>query len=324
MKKEVSLVLSGGGARGLAHIGAIRELESRGYRIVALAGTSIGALVGAAYASGHLDALEHFLVSLNKDDMARLLDFTFSERGLVKGDRIMARLRRLMPDCRIEDLPVPLAIVASDLVNGEERVYRRGSVYRAIRASASLPGLLTPAGGHRQALVDGGVLNPLPLDRVERVPGSLLVAVNLYASTPPGFVPVSGAPARTLLEKAGFMQRVRRGWDELREWRGGLMGYFLEAGNNCGTYAGILKRSIGLMMCRMAEQSIALHRPDVLVAIPMETAGPLDFHKAAPLVELGKECMSQALEAYKTQTVQGRMARWWKLFFKKKKPAVGG
>lgn len=312
MKKDIALVLSGGGARGLAHIGVIRELERRGYHVTALAGTSIGSLVGAAYAYGCLDKLERFLTSLDRDEVARLMDFTLSERGLVKGNRLFTKLHEVLPDCRIEDLPVPLTIVASDLTSGKERVYTRGNVYEAMRASMAIPGLLTAVNDHKHMLVDGGILNPLPLNRVVRAPGNWLFAVNLYAVPEPDFVPLQGGTVPPVLADAGWMYKVRRGWDGLKAWRGGLMGRFLDSGDECDTYTGILKRAVGLMMLRMAEQAIALERPDVVVPVPITAAGPLDFHKSAALVALGKQRAAKALDAFEVEASRSGFSYWWK------------
>lgn len=145
-KRKAALVLAGGGARGVAHIGAIEELESQGFEISAVAGTSMGALVGGVYASGHLEPFKEWLCALDKYKVFSLVDFALSTEGLVKGDRVMKAMKELVPDVKIEKMPVPFAAVAADLLTGREVVLERGGLYDAIRASISDPfGLQTRA-----------------------------------------------------------------------------------------------------------------------------------------------------------------------------------
>lgn len=311
-KKDVALVLSGGGARGAAHIGVIRELERRGYRIVSVTGTSIGSLVGFAYASGRLDELEKVLLSLGYDEMARLLDFTFSGRGLVKGKRIFALLRKTIPDRNLEELPIPTVMVASDLTSGEERVYTRGSAYQAMRSSMAIPGVLTAVNELQHTLVDGGILNPLPLNRAVRPAGSILVAVNLYAVIDSRSGPLRGVPVRKVLESSSLMDRMRDTWKGIKAWRGDVMDYLLVSSETTASYAGLLKRAAALMMLRMAEQSIRLEQPDIVVSIPFTAAGPLDFQKTAQLLSLGTDRSVAALDAYEAEGPREKWIRWCK------------
>lgn len=181
MKKEVALVLSSGSSRGLAHIGAIEALEERGYNITSVAGCSMGAIVGGMYAAGKLAELKSWFVEMNRKRMLELTDFKIGAHYLVKGEKIMDALGELIPNVRIEDLPIPLSLVATDMHSGEEVVFRSGNLNRAIRASFSIPVVLRPVREGDMLLMDGGIVNPLPLNRVERHEGDLLVASNVSA-----------------------------------------------------------------------------------------------------------------------------------------------
>ena len=179
---SAALVLSMGGARGIAHIGVIEALLAHGYHITSLAGSSMGALVGAMYATGRLEACKQWLCTWNRRKMWQLADLSLSRDGLVKGDRFIRELSRLLPDVNIEDLPLPYAALATDITSGEEVKFDHGSLFDAIRASISIPMLFRPfRRGDHQLLVDGGILNPLPLNHAVRTPGDLLVAVDVNA-----------------------------------------------------------------------------------------------------------------------------------------------
>ncbi|MEE1289126.1 MAG: patatin-like phospholipase family protein, partial [Bacteroidaceae bacterium] len=178
-KQKVALALASGGAKGFAHIGAIEALEESGYEITSIAGASMGALIGGIYAAGGLDKVKEWMYDLTDREVFRLVDFTFSPNALVKGNRIMDALKAIVPDCNIEDLKIPYCAVATDLKEGQEVVFRSGSLYDAIRASISIPMLFRPVEHGDMLLIDGGITNGLPLDRVVRTEGDKLVAVNL-------------------------------------------------------------------------------------------------------------------------------------------------
>ena len=179
MEKNVALVLSGGGPRGFAYIGAIEELESRGYRITSIAGTSIGSLIGGVYAAGKLDDVKQWLYSLDVWNMFSLIDFSLSMNHLVKGDRIISALKDIVPQINIEDLNIPYKAVATNLYTGEEVVFSSGDLFSAIRASISIPTLFKPVEYNDSLLIDGAMSNCLPINRVERTPGDILVAFDV-------------------------------------------------------------------------------------------------------------------------------------------------
>ncbi|MDE5787282.1 MAG: patatin-like phospholipase family protein, partial [Bacteroidaceae bacterium] len=177
--KDVALVLSSGSARGLAHIGVIEELEARGYRITSVAGCSMGALVGGIYAAGKLKEYREWMKGINRRQMLELVDFSLSLNHLVKGERIIEAIMKIVPDIDIENLPIPYCAIATDWAAGEEIVFRKGSLFQAIRASISLPSFFNPVRRDNMILIDGGITNPLPLNRVERKEGDLLVGADV-------------------------------------------------------------------------------------------------------------------------------------------------
>lgn len=179
--KEVALVCSSGSSRGLTQIGAIDALIERGYHIHSVAGCSIGAIIGGLYAAGKLEELKSFFREMNMRQMFRLSDFSVGREYLIKGSKLLDTFGSMIPDRRIEDLPTPLALIATDIRTGREQVFREGNLATLIRASFSLPVILRPVEYQDMLLVDGGVTNPLPLNRVDRKDGDILVALNVSA-----------------------------------------------------------------------------------------------------------------------------------------------
>ena len=159
-KQDVALVLSSGGARGLAHIGAIEELEANGYRISSIAGSSMGALIGGVYAAGKIKEFREWMKGIDRKKMLELTDFSLSLNHIVKGTRIIEAIMEFVPDVPIEDLPIPYCAVATDLKAGKEVVFSKGSLFKAIRASISLPSFYEPVERDNMILIDGGVINP--------------------------------------------------------------------------------------------------------------------------------------------------------------------
>lgn len=265
-KKRAALVLGGGGARGVAHIGAIEELERQGFEISAVAGTSMGALVGGVYASGRLDPFREWMCALDKYKVFGLVDFALSTEGLVKGDRVMEAMKALVPDVEIERMPVSFAAVAADLLTGDEVVLDAGGLYDAIRASISIPSVFKPIHRDGRVLIDGGTVNPLPVNRVRREEGDLLVAVDVSA-------PFGADPA----------QRV----------------------NASLNYYKVLIASSQIMQQHIAQLMCRLYVPDVLVELPADSYGMFEFYRSEELVEAGRAATRAALERYAEKTENG-------------------
>jgi predicted acylesterase/phospholipase RssA len=178
-RKDVALVLSSGGPRGFAYIGAIESLQAHGFRITSVAGTSMGSLIGGIFAAGKLPEFKEWLYSLDAWKVFSLMDLSIAKNHIVKGERIIDAIREIVPEVRIEDLGVPFCAVAADLYTGEEVVFDRGPLFTAVRASISIPSLFRPVQWGDTVLVDGAVANCLPLDRVRRTENDLLVAFDV-------------------------------------------------------------------------------------------------------------------------------------------------
>ncbi|MEE4309827.1 patatin-like phospholipase family protein [Pseudomonas alliivorans] len=181
MKKRIALVLGSGGARGYAHIGVIQELERRGYEIACIAGCSMGAVVGGIYAAGKLDRYSEWIESLDYLDVLRLVDVSF-RLGAIRGEKVFGQIRDIVGEINIEDLRIPYTAVATDLTNQQEIWFQEGCLHQAMRASAAIPSLFTPVMQGGRMLVDGGLLNPLPIVPVVSSHCDLIVAVNLNST----------------------------------------------------------------------------------------------------------------------------------------------
>ncbi len=179
MKKKVALVLSTGGARGIAHIGVIEELIKQDYNISSIAGCSMGALVGAAFASDSLDQCKKVMCDLNRRNLFNYVDFTLNRKGLIKGNRIRKELEKLFGNKNIEDLSMPFTAIATDILNEKEVIFESGNIVDAIRASISLPFIFEPFKKDDKLLLDGGLINPLPLNQVKRHPEDILIGVSV-------------------------------------------------------------------------------------------------------------------------------------------------
>ena len=179
IRKNVALVLSSGGPRGFAYIGAIEELESRGYKITSIAGTSIGSLIGGIYAAGRLPQLKEWLFTLDSWKVFTLMDLSIGRNHLMKGDKLIQTIKTIVPDINIEDLEIPFKAIATDLYTGEEVIFDSGDLFQAIRASISIPSLFRPVKYSYRTLVDGGIANTFPLNRVQRSGDDILVGFNV-------------------------------------------------------------------------------------------------------------------------------------------------
>ncbi len=278
--RNAALVLSSGGARGLAHIGAIEELEAQDYRIRSVAGCSMGALVGGMYAAGRLAEFKEWMQTVDRRKILSLIDLSLSIDHIVKGERVIDALKEIVPDVRIEDLPIQYQAVATDWENGREVVFRSGSLYEAIRASISLPLFFNPVRRDGMILVDGGILNPLPLKQGSEMEGDMLVAVNVS-----GFY-WGGEPKLKQL----FEARRKRS----RSLPMSILASLLPEGLDVN-FVSLLQRMCGLMIQQNAAQSIQLYKPDVLIELPMNRFGSFEYDRVDKISALGKAKMRKAL-----------------------------
>lgn len=284
MKKKIALVLSGGGARGLAHIGAIETLESHGYEITSIAGCSMGALIGGMYAAGKLPEVKDWVLALDRRKVLSLVDFSLSLTHLVKGDRVMEALKEIVPDVNIEDLPFPYTAVATDWNSGKEVIFDHGSLYDAIRASISIPLFLNPVRREEMLLVDGGLVNSLPLNRVVRHSGDLLFGINVSTHDYQGELLMQQFVEKKLLSKsmpAAVMNRIMKHFEGINI-----------------NYVTLLMRTIAIMLEQNTRQQILISRPDLVVQMPMKRYGVFDFDKAAAILQIGKHKTSRALRRF--------------------------
>lgn len=300
MKRKVSLVLSGGGARGIAHIGVIEELEKQGYQIASIAGTSMGALVGAVYALGKMEEFKKWMLTLDKKTIFQLIDLSFSKQGLVKGDRVFDKMKEFIEDENIEDLPIPFVATATDIINKKQVVFKSGSVFEALRASVAIPTVITPVKKDGLLLVDGGVINNLPLEYVKRVPNDILIAVNVNSNI---------AEGKPLLPKKET-QNPQSKYQQM------LNNFNLYVHSNKTSedkldlgYFDLINKTINLLIDRNTQLALSLHKPDIFIEISSETCGVFDFFCAQELLEKGSHTTATALQKYKPTS-----KRWFPVF----------
>lgn len=285
----VSLVLGSGGARGYAHIGAIEEIERRGYEIVAISGSSIGALIGGMYAAGRLAEYRDWVKSLSWIKVVRLLDFTLS-KGAIRGDKIFVQLAEILGNPQIQDLPIDYTAVVADLARQKEVWYQKGPLLDAIRASVAVPGLFTPVIKGASVLVDGGVLNPLPIIPVVSSQADLIIAVDLNT----GDVNHSHLklPSNKYLRRSGMSDE----WN-MPDVDTSSAEHDSKEQNEIGGRMDILLNSVEVMQASLTEYKIAGYPPDLVVRIPKDLCSFYDFHRAAETIEYGRLATREKLEA---------------------------
>jgi len=293
MKQKIALALSGGGARGIAHIGVIEELEERGYEITSIAGTSMGSLIGGAYATGKMQALKEWIYTLDKSKVFRMVDFTLSRQGLIKADKVMNKMKDYVPDVRIEELELPYAAVAVDMLSRKEVVFREGSLYHAIRASIAIPGIIIPVKEDHRLLVDGGVLDNIPMAHVERNKGDILVAVHVNADVP--MIRKESKEEKEDRDKQ-YLKRVSELYRNMREKLPSIKRDSSQEEDHLG-YFSMITGTFDLMTLRMAEDKIRQFKPDILVNVSREACNVYDFYKAEQQVEEGRRAAQLTLDA---------------------------
>lgn len=284
--RDIALVLGGGGARGFAHIGVIEVLQERGYNITSVAGTSMGALVGGLFAAGKLDELKSTVLSADRRQILSLLDVSLGLDHIATADNLSQLFDRMTQGVRIEDLPLPFCCVASDLVSGREHVFREGSLSEAVRASISIPGVFSPVRIGSEVLVDGSLHNTLPLNRVERRKGDMLVAVNACA-------PDSGTKSCYLQQRP----KPQKPQGRVSKWiRQRVPKLNFQLSEN---YLNMAMRVAQVAVETNAQMAIALTPPDICVDIPTDAFGLIDFERGSEIIEYGRKAMEKALAEYK-------------------------
>jgi NTE family protein len=281
----VSLVLGSGGARGLAHIGVIEWLEASGLRIVSIAGSSMGALIGGIYAAGKLDVYRDWVVELERMDVLRLLDLSFGRNGLIKGDRVIGVLRELIGERDIEDLAISFTAVATDLDRQREIWLSRGPLFEAIRASIAIPTVFTPVSRDGRTLVDGAVSNPIPIGPTLRDRSDLTIAVNVNGKEEPRvrLPPVAATRPETRRHQviAEFLEAVQ----QLVVRRDEAEPHVFD----------VVARSMDTMQNAMSRFQLAAYSPDAVVEVPCNACAFFEFWRARELIAIGRERAEQAL-----------------------------
>jgi len=295
-KKTVSLVLSSGGARGMAHIGIIEALEERGYEIVSVAGCSAGALIGGIYATGQLPKFKDWICNLDRIDVFSLMDFTLSSKGFIKGEKVFGELKKLIEDCDLEDLNVPFRCNAVEIPTGKEKVFKSGSLYDAIRASVSIPTVLTPARIGRNEYIDGGILNPIPFNLLdEKHLGELITAVDLNGPKD-AFVHLKKEDKKELpLKLPSWVKEYQSKFSKYLNDEGKVK---KEEKHKGMSSVELLNYSFDLLQDKLSALVIEKYRADILIEISRDQAGTLEFHRAEELIQVGKEKMLKAIEEF--------------------------
>lgn len=290
-KKTVSLVLSSGGARGLAHVGVIEELEKRGYEIIEIAGCSAGALVGGMYAAGKMPEFKDWICNLDRIDVFSLMDFTFSSRGFIKGEKVYSALKKVVPDCQIEDLSIPFSCNAVEIHTGKEYVFRKGSLYKAIRASGSIPSVFLPAKIEKNHFIDGGVLNPVPISLLSDPEETLVVVVDVNGLENE-FIP---PPQK---DESGKQFISLPSW--LKDYQSKMRQFFPDEkkAESKTAYSSLelVTRSFDLLQDRFCELLLEKYPVGVKIKISRKQAGTLEFHRSAEMIEIGRLKAKEALD----------------------------
>lgn len=289
-KKTVSLVLGSGGARGLAHIGVIRWLEEHDFEIVSVSGCSIGTVVGGVYAAGKLDEFEDWMRTITKFDIVSLMDFNWGKGGLIKGDKVMNRLSHILGDLRIEDLSIPYTAVAADISNEKEVWLQKGSLTQAIRASISLPLYLMPIELNGRILIDGGVLNPVPIAPTFADHSDITLAVNLAGELSHKIEDFEINQVDISEQEQDLDMPFHR---KVSDYFGSLTEKASRI--DLGMYD-IANQAFDAMQSTIARQKLAAYPPDITVEIARDACGTFEFERTAEMIDLGYERAGHALK----------------------------
>ena len=294
MEKTVALALGSGGARGYTHIGVIRAIEERGYKIISVSGCSMGAIVGGFYAAGKLEEYASWVTSLGYLDILRLVDFSLLSSGAIRLEKVYAVIAEMLGDCSIEDLPIPYTSVATDLRNNKEIWFQRGSLVEAMRASAAIPSILSPVVTKDLLLVDGAVLNPLPITPCVSAHAHYIMAVDINADVP---VP------NNLLTNLQDAETQKKAWidnviDKASDWFGRRSDNAREETVESLGKLGTLSRMFEVMQSSLSRFKTAGYPPDLMIRMPTECCEMYEFYRAGEMIRLGYQIANEALDAF--------------------------
>ena len=285
-KQSVSLVLGSGGARGYAHIGIIEVLEEEGYEIKSISGSSMGALIGALYACGKLDVYKKWVLDLKFMDVAKLLDFSFGKDGLIQGEKVFRTIEKMIGDVMIEDLPIPFTAVAADLIKQKEVWIQKGKLLDAVRASVAIPTIFTPKKIGNRYLVDGSVLNPIPIAPTISDDTDITIAVNLNSRAKKQYI--QGMKKNSDKKILNFYKKLEQKLEHLvvKKEKGEF--------DNLGIF-GVMIRSVDTMQKIITEYKIAGYSPNIVMNIPCNVCEFYEFDKAKEMIEIGRNIAKKQL-----------------------------
>jgi NTE family protein len=291
-RKKIALVLSSGGARGLAHIGVIERLEEEGFEIASIAGSSIGAVIGAFYACGQLETYKKWVLNLDRLDLFNLFDFTISSKGFIKGDKLFRSLEELVDDRLLERLRIPFVAIATDIVNQKEVVFESGSMYQALRASTAIPTVIRPVVVDGVELIDGGVINPMPMDRVKRTKDDLLVVVNINANIEYERPKMDAEKQKK--DDQNYSEKLNQ---FVKKWSGKVP-TSTSSTKNLG-FLELVNRSLDLMQDQLTEAKISQHQPDLVINFSKKACTTLEFYRAKEMIQGGRNAFDREVEKLK-------------------------
>ncbi len=297
MSQPINLVLSGGGARGIAHIGIIEVLEAHGYEIKAVTGTSMGALVGGIYAGQAMETYKQWLINADIREAIRMLDFSLKLPGLIKGEKIMHKIESMLAIKSIDDLPISFKAVATDLNHNKEKTFTSGALIVAIRASISIPSVFTPVMIANQMLVDGGLVNNIPINKLPDN-GLPIIAVCANADVPltPEQIKIMHGDPHADNEYKKRLKKIHKYIGKYLNFKAPLLND--EVPERLG-YTDIIDKSLHLMITQNSKRIINQYPPDLLINIPHNLAGTLDFLKAEKIYKVGRLAAQDALKNFK-------------------------
>ena len=325
---RVALALGSGGARGYAHIGVIEAVRARGYDIVGIAGSSMGALVGGLHAAGRLDEFADWAKSLTQRTILRLLDPSISAAGVMRAEKILDAVRDILGPVSIEQLPIPYTAVATDLLAGKSVWFQRGPLDEAIRASIAIPGVIAPHAVDGRLLADGGILDPLPMAPIAAVNADLTIAVSLSGSEVGGIADdrdaepgptvewlnrmvrstsalLDASAARSLLDRPTARAVLARFGADTWSEESDAEGPDAEADDTpqvpkLGGFE-VMNRTIDIAQSALARHALAAHPPDLLIEVPRLTCRTLEFHRAVEVIAAGRALANRALDALEVE-----------------------
>ena len=312
MAKRAALALGSGGARGYAHIGVIHELRDRGYEVVGVSGSSMGALVGGLFAAGSLDEFTEWATGLTGPAMLRLLDPSISAAGVLRAGKILDAVRELLGTVTIEELPFPYTAVTTDLIAGRSVWLQRGPLDQAIRASIAIPGVIAPYVIDGRLLADGGILDPLPIAPIAAANADLTIAVSVSGwdvvsdDDGPGVRPTWERLTRLRRSTTALLDKLNAGPDHADPMDSvdpdgesvddALVDIVRDTPiPKLGGFA-VMTRTIEIAQAALARHQMAAYPPDVLIEVPRTACRSLYFHRAAELIELGQKLAARALD----------------------------